>query len=236
MVLRRSKLCVPPVASPCWPVADQTPPAFTTSTPTGGSFLGTTQPCHSTLNPKGTSRCLWARCFIQVRLESNHLSKTCDFRSDLSFLQEAVLMIQLTDAIHLLKKTPRYILYIFYCLPFLHSVHPVGLLQCLCCTFFCLGIASNHTDDYPSSWSIPAYHPASFKFEKQKVGEEYTLSVFIPNYFYLFFKRVKLACKNLTTVEVWKSGKWQMPVCACFLGGGSAFFYGCVKCRSICSV
>lgn len=196
-----------------------------TSTPTGGSFLGTTRPCHSTLNPKGTSRCLWARYFIQVRLESNHLSKTCDFRSDLGFLQEAILMIQLTDAhtaIHLLKKRPRYILYIFYCLPFLYSVHPVGLLQCLCCTFFCLGIASNHTDDYPYSWSIPAYHPASFKFEKQKVGEEYTLNVFIPNYFYLFFKRGKLACKNLTTVEVWK----MKDACFClFFGGWECIFF-----------
>eukprot|EP00064_Thunnus_orientalis_P022726 superscaffoldBa00007929_g22942 len=36
------------------------------------------------------------------------------------------------------------------------------------------GIASNHTDDYPYSWSIPAYHPASFRFEKQKMckGED----------------------------------------------------------------
>ncbi|XP_077588827.1 iduronate 2-sulfatase [Stigmatopora nigra] len=36
------------------------------------------------------------------------------------------------------------------------------------------GIASNFTDDYPYSWSIPAYHPASFKFEKEKVcrGED----------------------------------------------------------------
>lgn len=36
------------------------------------------------------------------------------------------------------------------------------------------GIASNHTDDYPYSWSIPAYHPFSFRFEKQKVckGED----------------------------------------------------------------
>ncbi|XP_077387522.1 iduronate 2-sulfatase isoform X2 [Festucalex cinctus] len=36
------------------------------------------------------------------------------------------------------------------------------------------GIASNHTDDYPYSWSIPAYHPASFRFEKEKVckGED----------------------------------------------------------------
>uniref|UniRef100_A0A8C4EH15 Iduronate 2-sulfatase n=1 Tax=Dicentrarchus labrax TaxID=13489 RepID=A0A8C4EH15_DICLA len=36
------------------------------------------------------------------------------------------------------------------------------------------GIASNHTDDYPYSWSIPAYHPASFRFEKEKMckGED----------------------------------------------------------------
>ncbi|XP_026186257.1 iduronate 2-sulfatase isoform X2 [Mastacembelus armatus] len=36
------------------------------------------------------------------------------------------------------------------------------------------GIASNHTDDYPYSWSIPAYHPASFRYEKEKVckGED----------------------------------------------------------------
>ncbi|XP_073343334.1 iduronate 2-sulfatase [Pagrus major] len=36
------------------------------------------------------------------------------------------------------------------------------------------GIASNHTDDYPYSWSIPAYHPASFRFEKKKLckGED----------------------------------------------------------------
>lgn len=31
------------------------------------------------------------------------------------------------------------------------------------------GIASNHTDDFPYSWSVPAYHPASFTFEKQKM-------------------------------------------------------------------
>ncbi|TWW55852.1 Iduronate 2-sulfatase [Takifugu flavidus] len=31
------------------------------------------------------------------------------------------------------------------------------------------GIASNHTDDYPYSWSIPPYHPASLHFEKQKM-------------------------------------------------------------------
>ncbi|XP_029369006.1 iduronate 2-sulfatase [Echeneis naucrates] len=36
------------------------------------------------------------------------------------------------------------------------------------------GIASNHSDDYPYSWSIPAYHPASFRFEKEKMckGED----------------------------------------------------------------
>uniref|UniRef100_A0A3B3CCA6 Iduronate 2-sulfatase n=1 Tax=Oryzias melastigma TaxID=30732 RepID=A0A3B3CCA6_ORYME len=36
------------------------------------------------------------------------------------------------------------------------------------------GIASNHSDDYPYSWSIPAYHPASFRFEKAKMckGED----------------------------------------------------------------
>lgn len=46
-------------------------------------------------------------------------------------------------------------------------------------TFLCLfvvklyflssGIASNHTDDYPYSWSVPAYHPPSFRYEKEKV-------------------------------------------------------------------
>lgn len=36
------------------------------------------------------------------------------------------------------------------------------------------GIASNHTDDFPYSWSVPAFHPASFSFEKKKVcrGED----------------------------------------------------------------
>ncbi|AWP12491.1 putative iduronate 2-sulfatase [Scophthalmus maximus] len=36
------------------------------------------------------------------------------------------------------------------------------------------GIASNYSDDYPYSWSIPAYHPASFQFEKKKMckGED----------------------------------------------------------------
>uniref|UniRef100_A0A3P8QQG2 Iduronate 2-sulfatase n=1 Tax=Astatotilapia calliptera TaxID=8154 RepID=A0A3P8QQG2_ASTCA len=31
------------------------------------------------------------------------------------------------------------------------------------------GIASNNTDDYPYSWSIPAYHPPSFTYEKKKM-------------------------------------------------------------------
>ncbi|XP_034037680.1 iduronate 2-sulfatase [Thalassophryne amazonica] len=36
------------------------------------------------------------------------------------------------------------------------------------------GIASNHTDDYPFSWSVPPYHPPSNKFEKEKMcrGED----------------------------------------------------------------
>uniref|UniRef100_A0A3Q3WL15 Iduronate 2-sulfatase n=1 Tax=Mola mola TaxID=94237 RepID=A0A3Q3WL15_MOLML len=34
------------------------------------------------------------------------------------------------------------------------------------------GIPSNYTDDYPYSWSIPAYHPPSFKFEDAKVRME----------------------------------------------------------------
>ncbi|XP_040904198.1 iduronate 2-sulfatase isoform X3 [Toxotes jaculatrix] len=36
------------------------------------------------------------------------------------------------------------------------------------------GIASNYSDDYPYSWSIPAYHPASFQYEKKKMckGED----------------------------------------------------------------
>lgn len=61
-----SKLCVHPVGRPCWPVAGQTPPGSMTSTPIGESSLETTPPCHSTLNPKATSPCLWARYFIQV--------------------------------------------------------------------------------------------------------------------------------------------------------------------------
>ncbi|XP_029918348.1 iduronate 2-sulfatase [Myripristis murdjan] len=31
------------------------------------------------------------------------------------------------------------------------------------------GIASNHTDDFPYSWSVPAYHPPSFAYEKSKM-------------------------------------------------------------------
>ncbi|XP_062856949.1 iduronate 2-sulfatase [Trichomycterus rosablanca] len=31
------------------------------------------------------------------------------------------------------------------------------------------GIASNHTDDYPYSWSVPPYHPPSFRYENRKV-------------------------------------------------------------------
>lgn len=38
------------------------------------------------------------------------------------------------------------------------------------------GIASNYTDDYPYSWSIPAYHPASFRYEKKKVWRGKSIS------------------------------------------------------------
>ncbi|XP_068423168.1 iduronate 2-sulfatase isoform X2 [Clinocottus analis] len=36
------------------------------------------------------------------------------------------------------------------------------------------GIPSNHSDDYPYSWSSPVYHPPSFRYEKEKVckGED----------------------------------------------------------------
>ncbi|KAK0149910.1 Iduronate 2-sulfatase [Merluccius polli] len=36
------------------------------------------------------------------------------------------------------------------------------------------GIASNFTDDYPYSWSVPPYHPPSFRYEKEKMckGED----------------------------------------------------------------
>ncbi|KAK1804275.1 hypothetical protein P4O66_020308 [Electrophorus voltai] len=34
------------------------------------------------------------------------------------------------------------------------------------------GIASNHTDDYPYSWSVPPYHPPSFSYEKRKVCKD----------------------------------------------------------------
>lgn len=63
-----SKLCALPVGRPCWQVADRTRPGSTTSTLTGESILGTTPPCHSTLNLEGTSPCLWARYSILVRL------------------------------------------------------------------------------------------------------------------------------------------------------------------------
>nr|ABK59973.1 iduronate 2-sulfatase [Danio rerio] len=34
------------------------------------------------------------------------------------------------------------------------------------------GIASNHSDDYPYSWSVPPYHPPSFEYEKRKVCKD----------------------------------------------------------------
>lgn len=174
--LWRSKLCVPPVGPLCWQVADQTRLEFMILTPTGGSILETTQPYRSTLNPTGTSRCLWARYFIQVRQ---------DLKSDVQervLLTDAVLTVEVilvssgrypddsgwepnTD-INLFEKERRILFVHIFLLPFILSIqfeYHSGL-NCIC-----LGIASNHTDDYPYSWSIPAYHPASFRFEKMKV-------------------------------------------------------------------
>ncbi|XP_030621222.1 iduronate 2-sulfatase [Chanos chanos] len=34
------------------------------------------------------------------------------------------------------------------------------------------GIASNHSDDYPYSWSVPPYHPPSLYYEKRKVCKD----------------------------------------------------------------
>lgn len=36
------------------------------------------------------------------------------------------------------------------------------------------GVASNFSDDYPNSWSVPAYHPPSYKYERKKMcrGED----------------------------------------------------------------
>ncbi|XP_060904732.1 iduronate 2-sulfatase [Labrus mixtus] len=41
------------------------------------------------------------------------------------------------------------------------------------------GVASNHTDDFPYSWSIPAFHPPSFRYEKEKMckGEDGELHI-----------------------------------------------------------
>jgi len=36
-------------------------------------------------------------------------------------------------------------------------------------TGYVSGIASNRTDDYPYSWSIPAYHPSTQKYKMAKV-------------------------------------------------------------------
>ena len=32
------------------------------------------------------------------------------------------------------------------------------------------GIVSGHNDDYPYSWSVPAYHPTTQKYKNAKVG------------------------------------------------------------------
>ncbi|KAK6298695.1 hypothetical protein J4Q44_G00302050 [Coregonus suidteri] len=35
--------------------------------------------------------------------------------------------------------------------------------------YWSAGIASNHSDDYPYSWSVLPYHPPSFKYGNRKV-------------------------------------------------------------------
>lgn len=82
-------------------------------------------------------------------------------------------MIQVTEphtAIHLFQKRQRY-----FCTYFLYSLSFILYTQSdyyIALQFYRLGIASNYTDDYPYSWSIPSYHPVSFMFENKKVGEE----------------------------------------------------------------
>ncbi|XP_028816707.1 iduronate 2-sulfatase isoform X2 [Denticeps clupeoides] len=39
----------------------------------------------------------------------------------------------------------------------------------LCSFCSCEGLVSNHSDDFPLSWSAPPYHPPSLKFERMKV-------------------------------------------------------------------
>lgn len=84
-------------------------------------------------------------------------------------------MIQVTEphtAIDLFQKeTKIFFLHIFF-IPFLLSCAPSSIITVFALQFYRLGIASNYTDDYPYSWSIPSYHPASFMFENKKVGEE----------------------------------------------------------------
>ncbi|CAB1336984.1 unnamed protein product, partial [Coregonus sp. 'balchen'] len=36
--------------------------------------------------------------------------------------------------------------------------------------YWSAGIASNHSDDYPYSWSVLPYHPPSFKYGNRKVS------------------------------------------------------------------
>lgn len=82
-------------------------------------------------------------------------------------------MIQVTEphtAINLFQKRQRY-----FCTYFLYSLSFILYTQFdyyIALKFYRLGIASNYTDDYPYSWSIPSYHPVSFMFENKKVGEE----------------------------------------------------------------
>lgn len=108
-------------------------------------------------------------------------------------LNGAILMIQIAEPC-------RFILYMRL-LRF--SRHP--RLSVFVLTFFPLGIASNHTDDYPYSWSIPPYHPASFTFEKQKVRAAYVLMPMSLSFIVLngqYLNGIK-QLENLTTQFCW---------------------------------
>ena len=47
------------------------------------------------------------------------------------------------------------------------------------------GIASNYTDDYPYSWSMPAYHPPTEKYKMAKV-ETALSSVYFRWFIFIF--------------------------------------------------
>lgn len=169
--LSLSKLCALPVVHPCWQAADQTRPGSMTSNPTGGSILETTPPCRSTLNLRDTSPCLWAKCFIQVGLMTytfnKNLTRGVKHIVFLTWVWTAD-VLQVNNAFLRRAWSARTRCFLVKCLTYL-CLSNCAEVTMVALYFLPLGIASNHTDDYPYSWSIPAYHPASFRFEKEKV-------------------------------------------------------------------